>query len=185
MRSALSPSADLRGRILPALVATVLSAGIVIGALTWIGRSGNSDVTATPATRLEPLPNLTLPDLRTDEPRQLRAPGRPTVMNFLAYTCAPCIKELPMMSEVAQAHPDTDFIGVHLNAGKEEAKAKSFVQRLNPAFPVVYDPDRKLDTAVFGLPTTIFFDAAGDEVGRVTGAITRSDLVNRLERLTQ
>jgi thiol-disulfide isomerase/thioredoxin len=180
---------DLPSRIVPALVATLISAALVFGALAWLSRSGARDAGAAQnsqlPTKTEPLPNLSLPDLRTGQDRPLRGAGRPTVVNFLAFSCVPCVKELPMIADVADSYPGADFIGIHVNAGKDRAKAEAFVRRLNPSFPIVYDPDRRLDSAVFALPTTIFLDAQGDEIGRVTGAITRSDLVNRLERLLQ
>jgi thiol-disulfide isomerase/thioredoxin len=107
------------------------------------------------------------------------------VLNVLAFTCVPCVKELPMLSEVASANPQVAFVGVHTAAGKDQQRARTFVERFDLPFPVAHDAQRSLDSSLYGLPTTIFFDAAGDEVYRHTGAISRTELLNQLRRLGQ
>jgi thiol-disulfide isomerase/thioredoxin len=170
-----------------AFLASVLISGVIVfsGAALWNRTSADrSKVTFNPnATPAFDLPAFDLPDLQTDSKRYSLGSfgGKPLVINVFDYTCVPCIRELPMISEVAAANPDVAVLGVHLMLQRDDAQA--FVKKLNLSFPVAYDGEGEFATSIASLPTTIFLDAKGREVGRVTGPIAKDDLTNRLQRL--
>jgi thiol-disulfide isomerase/thioredoxin len=100
--------------------------------------------------------------------------GRGVILNFWATWCAPCIREMPSLDRL-QAAVSGDGIEV-LTLSEDRGGAPvvdAFVRKIQvrnlPAFIDIRGRAlRKL--AVVGLPTTIFIDAGGFEVGRVVGA---------------
>jgi thiol-disulfide isomerase/thioredoxin len=158
------------------LTGAVLAAGFSV----WSGLSKPEST----AVSLQTMPRFVLADFLTGKSIRLDDyRGRPLVVNFLAFSCAPCVSELPMVSAAAKAHPDIAFLGIHTAAGRDTDKAVAFVRRMQVSFPVAYDKERTLDASIYGLPTTVMFDAAGDEVYRQTGAISRTELEDQLQRL--
>lgn len=131
-----------------------------------------------PATQRDPLPDAELAGFAGGEPvatSTLR--GRPHVVNFWASWCAPCVEEMPALSQVAaEARDDVAFLGIDVN--DVEADAKAFVDALGVSYPLVSDPRGDFYAAVraFGMPTTLFVDAEGMIVYRHTGAVDAEQL---------
>ncbi len=159
------------------LVSVILTGAIVFGGALVASRSEQNFV-GTP----ESVPRFALPDLRTNKTIRLADyAGQPLVINLFDYNCVACVRELPMMSRVASASPKVAFLGIHLMLDRE--RARKFVIDRGVSFPVAYDETGALAPSAAGLPTTVFLDATGVEVDRVTGAISEDDLRDRLERL--
>ena len=98
--------------------------------------------------------------------------GTPVLVNLWATWCAPCVKELPTIEALEAAQKGKlAVIAVSQDMG-EKSKVDSFLagKKLG-RFAAYHDPDMalSLDTGVQVLPTTILFDAAGNEVWRYTG----------------
>jgi thiol-disulfide isomerase/thioredoxin len=106
--------------------------------------------------------------------------GTPLVVNLWASWCEPCEREMPMLAEAAEAHRDVQFLGVDTLDAR--AGAEEFIARFRVPFPSLFDPDGVIRTDLdsFGLPVTVFFDADGNQVGKVDGELSQSTLDEHL-----
>jgi thiol-disulfide isomerase/thioredoxin len=122
-------------------------------------------VAALPPTDVEAFRAL-LDDLR----------GTPVVVNLWASWCEPCEREMPILAQAARAHPDVQFLGVDTLDAREGAE--EFIAEFAVPFPSLFDPDGAIRTDLdsFGLPVTVFFDARGNQVGKVDGEISQAAL---------
>ena len=110
--------------------------------------------------------------------------GRPAVVNLWATWCAPCRRELPMMAELAAAHPDIDVIFANQREAPNTVGlflATEGLQLRN----VVLDRGGVLGRhyAALGLPTTVFLDPDGRVVEKHVGEISREAFGAALTRL--
>ena len=92
--------------------------------------------------------------------------GGPTLVNFFASTCVPCVTEMPAFEEVYQELGDeVAFLGLAVADRPEDAL--DLVERTGFTYPTAQDPDSEVITALGGsvLPTTVLLDADGEVVG--------------------
>ena len=105
--------------------------------------------------------------------------GKPIVLNFWAGWCGLCRSEMPEFQAVYnELGEQVTFLMV--NAGQETANdVKSFLENAGYTFPVYYDTTDGAAIAyrVTGLPTTYFFNAAGEVVTYAVGAIDKDTLL--------
>src|SRR5580692_8444537 len=59
-------------------------------------------------------PRLAIKTLDGTEVRVWELQGKPVVINFWASWCAPCVQELPVLSNAAAAHPGVAFLGADM-----------------------------------------------------------------------
>jgi thiol-disulfide isomerase/thioredoxin len=102
--------------------------------------------------------------------------GRPLVVNYFGSWCPPCNLEAPALSSWIRSHPDAQFVGVAVE--DTEDGVTGFMDEYDLSYPVVLDPDwsTAAENAVNGVPTTIFYDAEGNEVDRIVGAATEAQM---------
>jgi thiol-disulfide isomerase/thioredoxin len=97
--------------------------------------------------------------------------GKPVLVNLWATWCAPCVKELPTLDELARRGA-VQVIAVSQDDGPH-ASVVAFLQGHQIGTLEPYqDPKMGLSGAVGPdtvLPTTILFDASGKEVWRYVG----------------
>ncbi|MBK5926600.1 TlpA disulfide reductase family protein [Rhodobaculum claviforme] len=110
--------------------------------------------------------------------------GRPAVVNLWATWCGPCRRELPMMADVAAAHPDVDVIFANQRETPNTVGLFLATEGLRLS-NVVLDQGGVLGRhyAAFGLPTTVFLDASGAVVEKHVGEISREAFTAALARL--
>jgi len=99
--------------------------------------------------------------------------GQYVLLNFWATWCAPCRKEMPMLSDLQAKFGGDDFQVVTLATGRNAPPAmKKFFDEIGvDNLPLHRDPQSAVarDMAVLGLPVTALIDKNGNEIARLTG----------------
>jgi len=99
--------------------------------------------------------------------------GQLVLVNFWATWCGPCIREMPTLLNLHEKLGGRNFQVVALSEDRKGWPVIApFLAKNNlTALPVYHDPSGKALRAlgVTGLPTTILFDPAGRERGRLAG----------------
>jgi len=100
--------------------------------------------------------------------------GKPLVVNFWASWCPPCVKEMPDLQSLSQAHPAVGFVGLAVDT---EANVRRFVRKTPVSYPILLGGHggiqnmRDLGNRQGGLPFTVLFDAQGRAQRHVLGPI--------------
>lgn len=114
--------------------------------------------------------------------------GKPVVLNFFAGACPPCRAEMPGFETVYRSVQDRVIfvgldVGPFLGLGTH-ADARQLLRELGITYPAAYAVDtRPVREYVQVMPTTVFFDARGREVGRQSGGLTADQLRARIQTL--
>ena len=99
--------------------------------------------------------------------------GKHVLVNFWATWCAPCRKEMPMLSELQSEFGGDAFEVVTIATGRNElAGIRRFLDEIDvDNLPLFLDPKQGLarDMAVLGLPITVILDPEGREIARMRG----------------
>jgi thiol-disulfide isomerase/thioredoxin len=98
--------------------------------------------------------------------------GEPTLVNFWASWCAPCIKELPTLNALNASHRfHGTVIPLNQDSGTQDSVRAFMVKHGVEDLGNYQDPKMAVSAAlgVEVLPTTILFDANGREVWRYVG----------------
>lgn len=99
--------------------------------------------------------------------------GEALIVNVWATWCAPCVEEMPALDRLAAQLDQTGVRVLALSADREGAAVVRRFYETNRIshLPVALDKTARVARAagVAGLPTTLLYDTAGNEVGRVTG----------------
>lgn len=99
--------------------------------------------------------------------------GKWVLLNFWATWCAPCRKEMPMLSDLQTEFGGADFEVVTVAAGRNPPPAmKAFFDEIGVTnLPLHRDPKSALarEMGILGLPVTIILDPEGREVARMLG----------------
>ena len=163
---------DLR-RLATGSLVVMLAAGVGLGLDAWRAPTSGP-----------PLPQVTLRDLDGRHLPLHAITDGPAVVNLWATWCPPCRRELPMLMEAADAHPDIDFLMVsqgeapltvsrHLNAAELDREG------------IWLDETADLSTAVgaVGYPTTLIYGAGGRLHTAHVGELDRALLESLLDQL--
>jgi len=105
--------------------------------------------------------------------------GTPTVVNFFASYCVPCITEMPAFEEVYQGVRDggqVAFLGLAVSDRQDDAQ--ELVEETGVTYPTAEDEDGSVIAALEGvvLPTTVLLDADGEVVSRHAGELSADEL---------
>jgi cytochrome c biogenesis protein CcmG/thiol:disulfide interchange protein DsbE len=175
--------------VLPTVLATVGALAIVAALLALAAaRSGPSAPppalvvggrTSVPATRLA----LLGADGREASLRRFL--GRPVVVAFFASWCPACQQDLRVLAAAQRRGEEGGVHVVGVDVHDTEGAAIAALRRARAAMPVLFDPGGRLAVAygLVGLPATVFLDAGGGELGRVTGPLSATELASWLHRL--
>ncbi len=124
-------------------------------------------------------------DAFEDRIEELR--GYPVVVNTWASWCGPCRFEFPFFqSQAANYGTEVAFLGV--DSDDSEDAAQTFLDEFPVPFPSYSDPDKEIMRALEApyLPSTAFFDRAGERVYTHIGAYaSEDDLAADIERYAQ
>jgi thiol-disulfide isomerase/thioredoxin len=145
--------------------------------------AATADAGAVELVRLrtpEPVVDIAFQDASGQQRRLSDYRGRPVVLNLWATWCLPCVTELPALDKLAQDFKDRGPAVLALSIDRKGAAAvqaffaRNAIRHLEP----LVDPAREAAAIlkVTVLPTTLFLDAQGREVGaRHTGPLDWND----------
>lgn len=99
--------------------------------------------------------------------------GKIVLLNIWATWCAPCIKEIPALDNVAAVLNGADFAVVAVSVDRKgiDAVRKVFTERNVQRLPIYIDRSGEALRAVraIGLPISLLIDREGRELGRAVG----------------
>ena len=99
--------------------------------------------------------------------------GKPTLVNLWASWCAPCVKELPTLDNLAQAqNGKLNVVAISQDMDVPHASVVAFLSTHKIAVLKSYqDPKMALSGALGAevLPTSILYDSSGKEIWRYVG----------------
>lgn len=137
------------------LRATQLLLGVALA--VWAGLASAAVPVGAPA------PDFTLramggPNLRLQEQR-----GRVVMVNFWATWCAPCRKEMPHLSRLADKYRAAGFVLLGVNVDDDARNAADVAAKLGLKFPVLFDTDKKVSRLyeLSTMPSTVLIDRNG------------------------
>lgn len=90
--------------------------------------------------------------------------GKPLIVNFWATWCPPCLKEMPLFSNLQEKHPNVQFVGI---AADTPDNVQKFVAKHKLSYPVLVGSDdivslmAELGNSRNGLPFTLSIDTEG------------------------
>jgi len=108
--------------------------------------------------------------------------GKPLVVNYFGSWCGPCNSEAPALSTFSKAQSDkAAFVGIDFGDG--QSAVVDFMSKYGLTYPVVMD-DGSIGArdGVSGYPTTIFYNASGQEVDRIVGAASLDQFTTSFAR---
>jgi thiol-disulfide isomerase/thioredoxin len=169
-----------RGWRLPALRRPLAVSGVA-GMAFWLAATA-----ATSLGQAKEMPSLLLTELNGGSQLTLSqaARGRPVVVSLWASWCGPCRQEMPMLAAVQQRESTVGFLFV--NQGETDSAVRAYLTDQGlPLREVLLDAGSKLGPAVGsrGLPTTLFYDAQGQQVDAHFGVLNAAALESRLRKL--
>jgi len=178
-----SPRPTWRLLVVSTVLALLAAAGTVV---LLAGDADEEDVTTEDTTAITLVPEDEVPTF--DEASYTtfdgeRVPlasvrGTPTVVNFWASTCAPCLKEMPAFEQVYKQVQGEDVAFLGLAVGDRTDDAVEMVEQTGVTYPTAEDKDASVITLLDGviLPTTVLLGADGEVVARHGGELTADEL---------
>lgn len=157
-----------------------LGVAMAVGVLGW----GGGNLILQHLQRASSLPELTLYD-QHGQPADWRNPsGKLRVVNLWATWCPPCRREMPVLMAAQAEHADIEFLFV--NQGETPDTVQRFLSSQSLSLRnLLFDPEGQLARSAgsAALPTTLFYDAQGRQVGNHLGELSGASLAQALEAL--
>jgi len=104
--------------------------------------------------------------------------GRPTVLNFWASNCAPCVAEMPEFEEVHITLGDrVDFVGMN-TADVSRESAVALAEQTGVTYPLADDTTSAVfrEFGGFVMPTTVFLNPQGQVAYTWSGVLNGEEL---------
>src|SRR5207237_10275900 len=107
--------------------------------------------------------------------------GKVVLLNFWATWCPPCRKEMPDLDALYQCFKDQGLIILAIS-DEPPAKVTPFITERNISYPILLDPDRKVNDEfqVFGIPKSFVYDRDGKLVAQSIDMRTQKQFLEML-----
>jgi cytochrome c biogenesis protein CcmG, thiol:disulfide interchange protein DsbE len=140
------------------------------------------------ASAQQAAPSLKLHDLKGAPHALEDYRGKPVLLNFWATWCVPCAAEMPLLNEMQKQYQGkVVFIAASIDDEDMKPQVEAFIKKhQGEALTVMMGAtlDSLDDFGVNqGMPGTVFIDAEGKIVDRITGALKRPELEQELRKL--
>lgn len=85
------------------------------------------------------------------------------ILDFWATWCGPCVRALPILTEVAEAYKDKGVVLFGVNQAEKEETIRAFLKKRNLKLTVALDRDGEVGRlyGVEGIPQTVLIDKRG------------------------
>lgn len=165
-------------------VGFILLAAAAVYSFVGAAREGEERRVCTPLCALAPdyagrnrlAPDFELSALDGSKVRLSSYRGKTVVLNFWSKTCAPCLREMPSVNQLAKVlenHPDIELITITTDESAADAEATLIsVLGEKPVFTTLVDSESNVVGGKFGTnlyPETWFIDPEGVIRARVDG----------------
>lgn len=151
---------------LPAVYTAMVGLALSGGVFTFVMQQGTQ------------LPRAELVDMQQNTGQLVEYfDGRPMVVNLWASWCPPCVREMPMLEEAENDHPDVRF--VFINQREHPDLVTEFLSQHSLKLDtVLLDASGGFSSAVgaHAMPTTLFFDADARLQKRFYGEVDQETL---------
>ncbi|MPT19211.1 MAG: TlpA family protein disulfide reductase [Pseudomonas sp.] len=157
-----------------------LGVAMSVGLALWLGGS----LVLQALEQGTRLPDLQVRDMQGNPVNLRDYAGQPLVVNLWATWCPPCRREMPVLMQAQQREAAITFLFV--NQGESAGLVSEFIaaQQLSLGH-LLLDEQVKLGLLVGSraLPTTLFYDAEGRQIGSHLGELSHASLERALARL--
>ena len=193
------PPPSSGGFMKTAIIVIAILAVIVVGAhyadkATRLPKTAAASLTTTESKdEAKPEPDLTLKDIDGKDVSLESLKGKVVLVNFWATWCEPCKIEIPELIELQQEYGPKGFtvLGIAMDDEGRSAVAP-FVQKekfdtdagkSTMNYPIVIGNDAAGDKfgGLLGYPTSVLLSRDGKQVKRITGLISRDDIVKSIQ----
>ncbi len=107
--------------------------------------------------------------------------GKPTVVNFWADWCPPCVGELPHFEEAWQAKGGQfNLVAIAVSSAKDP---RGYVAEQGYTMPFAVDGNGASTYSVTGIPVTLFIDRDGNVVEQVVGGMDKATFETNLAKI--
>ncbi len=131
-------------------------------------------------------PTFKLRPLDGQEPVGLNENPQPTVLNFWATWCRPCVAEHGVLTAAANRYRGkVRFLGVVYE--DTEPRIKAYLKRSGAAYPMLIDEAGKTAIAygVYGVPETFFVGADGTIKAKHAGALNPQNIDGYIKQILE
>ena len=137
-----------------------------------------TSVTLVPSDEVPTFDEATFTTFDGEEVPLSSVKGTPTVVNFWASSCTPCLEEMPAFEEVYQELGGEDVAFLGLAVADRTDDALEMLDTTGVTYPVAQDKDASVITLLGGLllPTTVLLDADGNVVADHAGELSADEL---------
>ena len=157
-----------------------LACALAVGVLSW----GLGSLTLHGFEQGTRLPQLSFRDSNGATVALEAYVGKPMVVNLWATWCPPCRREMPVLAEAQRDNPELTILFV--NQGEGQGVVNQYLEAEALGLDnVLLDSGGRLGQHVgsMALPSTLFYDAEGRQVGSHLGELSRASLARALEVL--
>lgn len=157
-----------------------LASALAVGVLSW----GLGSLALHGLEQGTRLPELSFRDSQGATVELEDYVGKPLVVNLWATWCPPCRREMPVLAEAQRDNPELTILFVNQGEGQDVVNQYLQAEALE-LDNVLLDSGGRLGQHVgsMALPSTLFYDAEGRQVGSHLGELSRASLARALEVL--
>jgi thiol-disulfide isomerase/thioredoxin len=108
--------------------------------------------------------------------------GKWVLVNLWATWCAPCLAEMPELQALSQVRDDLVVLGLAVD-GQSARRVTQFAEKLHISYPIIAgNADMAQQFRPQGYPTSILFNASGNQILVKEGPITRQEIEDVMNR---